>query len=119
MKYLTSSLKLKRLNPVIIRRVVGGSMQPTLRAGQIVIGLKNIKPKVDQIIVVNHDGRELIKRLQKIKPNQLYITGDNVSQSSDSRKFGWINGDSIVATVIWPIRTSLYPHFIQPLSQEK
>jgi nickel-type superoxide dismutase maturation protease len=118
MKSLTSSSKPRKLSPLIFRRVVGDSMQPSLKPGQIVVGLPHKKPNPGQVIIVKHEGRELIKRLQKVNSNKLFITGDNKTQSSDSREFGWISGDSLLATVIWPINHRLYPHFIPTLSHE-
>lgn len=102
MKLAKYSPKLKKLRLVLVRKVKGESMTPTLTAGQIVLasGLKT--PKVNSLVIVSHHGLEKVKRLSKISKNEVYILGDNSSSSSDSQDFGWLPKDSIVATVIWP-----------------
>lgn len=101
MKSQTSSGRLRKPRVLVVRRVVGNSMLPTLKPGQIVIG---VKPKlaVDGVVILVHKDKEIVKRLTKIDGNKLYITGDNPTQSSDSRNFGWINKDQLLASVIWP-----------------
>lgn len=92
--------------PVIIRRVVGHSMVPILPPRTLVFGWRyfwRIHP--GQVVVVEHDGIEKIKRIQKIKDNRVYILGDHPETSTDSRHFGWLPKDLVKAVVVWP-RTS-------------
>ena len=89
--------------PLIIRRVSGKSMEPALTAGQIVWGLKWFNTlKVGNIVIFEHQGKEKIKRLDKIKGNKLYLVGDNKKSSTDSRDYGYIDIASVKARVIWP-----------------
>ena len=85
----------------IVRRVVGNSMLPTLKPNQIVVGTK---PKITlgSLVIVSYKDKEIVKRLTKIDGNKVYIIGDNPAQSSDSRSFGWINKNDLLASVIWP-----------------
>lgn len=84
----------------LVRRVHGNSMLPTLKHGQIVIALKAKKPKANDIIVFEHDGREKIKRIQSIKNNTAFVIGDNLAASTDSRKFGPIQRSAIRGVVL-------------------
>jgi phage repressor protein C with HTH and peptisase S24 domain len=77
-------------------------MLPTLKPGQIVIGLRRGSTKPGRLVIVDHGGREIVKRLAKVSKNKLYIVGDNQAHSSDSRHYGWINKNCLLATVIWP-----------------
>lgn len=79
-------------------------MQPTLKAGRLVIGLAYLKPKPGKLIIARFKGRDIIKRLAAVKGDQIYIVGDNQAESSDSRNFGWLNKNSLLATVIWPFK---------------
>ncbi len=96
--------KLKNAKPpLLFRRVVGQSMLPVLPPGTFVIGwryFKDLNP--GHIVVLNHDGREKIKRLSEIKDKQIYLLGDKAEESTDSRHFGWLDYDSVKAIVIWP-----------------
>ncbi|HEY1645522.1 MAG TPA: S26 family signal peptidase [Candidatus Saccharimonadales bacterium] len=87
---------------MLVRRVVGDSMLPTLRSNQLVMAFSRVKPSLGNLVIVKYDGKEIIKRLTKIEPGKLYITGDNPNSSSDSRHFGWVSQSDLIATVIWP-----------------
>jgi len=100
MKLLKSSGKLKKPR-IYIRRVVGHSMSPTLQPGKLVIFVTS-KPKVDSIVMLRHDGREKIKRLALERAGRIYVVGDNPPMSTDSRDFGWLPTDTIIAKLLWP-----------------
>jgi len=97
----------------VIRRVVGDSMSPTLRPGQTILGIR--QPRVlsrwpgfllrpGRIAIVLHDGLEKIKRIEKLEDNRLYVLGDNPVVSTDSRNFGWLTTEEVLAVVIWPLQ---------------
>jgi type IV secretory pathway protease TraF len=54
--------------------------------------------------MLRHDGREKIKRLALTRAGRIYVLGDNPPMSTDSRDFGWLPEETIVATLIWPRR---------------
>ena len=87
---------------IVIRRVVGKSMEPTLKEGQVVIAhqLRNFKP--GQVVIAFIDGREVIKRITKIENNSIFLEGDNAAHSSDSRAYGPVVDTKIEAVVFWP-----------------
>lgn len=103
MKLLKSSGKPKKPR-LLIRRIAGTSMLPTFRANQIVIasGWPAHVGKND-VIIFKHGGLEKIKRIHDLHEQKgMYVLGDNPAESTDSRSFGWIDFDEVVAKVIWP-----------------
>lgn len=72
----------------LLRRVQGESMLPTLKHGQIVVAFKHKKPKVNDIVIFENDGREKIKRVRSINKKTFFVIGDNSVASTDSRSFG-------------------------------
>lgn len=88
---------------LFIRRVTGHSMLPTLPPGTLVLAVGWLrKPKVGKVVIIEHDGKEKIKRIQDVKYNQIYVIGDHEIASTDSRHFGLIDVETIKARVIWP-----------------
>ena len=94
---------------IVIRRVVGNSMLPTLRPGQVIIGLGGdhflsrwysplLRP--GRIVIVRHNGLEKIKRITELKKDQIYVLGDNPSASTDSRHFGWLFIEDVLAVIL-------------------
>jgi phage repressor protein C with HTH and peptisase S24 domain len=77
-------------------------MHPTLERDTIIIALGLIKYREQDVIVINHQGIEKIKRVEKITKDKLFVTGDNTAGSTDSRNFGWLNKEMVIAKVVWP-----------------
>jgi len=99
---------LKQRKPrIVLRRVVGESMLPTLKPGELLIGVKTNRVRPGDIVIVNHNGLDKVKRVQKVNKDSVYILGDNLKSSSDSRDFGYIDRSKILARVIWPIFVDL------------
>jgi nickel-type superoxide dismutase maturation protease len=88
--------------PVKIRRVEGRSMLPTLKPGKIVIGYTFSELKKGNLVIAEHNNQEIIKRIDDIGDEGLYLVGDNKAESTDSRTYGWINIKAVKAKVIWP-----------------
>ena len=96
----------RKVSPFIIRRVVGHSMVPILPPKTLVFGWRYFfRVRPGQVVVVEHDGMEKIKRVEKIEADRVYILGDHPETSTDSRHFGWLSQDLVKAVVVWP-RTS-------------
>lgn len=82
-------------------------MAPRLNSGKLVLAtplLKRLKP--GQVVILEHHGKEKIKRIERIDHDtgKLYVIGDNLTASSDSRHFGWIGHKSVRGRVFWPRR---------------
>lgn len=88
--------------PIVVRRVVGHSMMPTLKPGAIVLGLTWMKPAVGQILIVRDGDKEIIKRLKSSSNDELELVGDNHSDSLDSSKLGTFSSDQVIAVVVFP-----------------
>ena len=91
---------------IIIRRIVGDSMLPGLPPGKIVVGLRRNRRtrqlKPGKVVIIHHNGIEKIKRIAQVKDGQVYVLGDNLLDSKDSRHFGWLDASSIKALIVWP-----------------
>lgn len=87
---------------IFVRRVIGDSMQPTLKNGQVVLAFTTRKFKTGQVVIAFVDGREIIKRITKIEQGQITLLGDNPSHSTDSRQYGTITDSKIEGVVFWP-----------------
>lgn len=85
-----------------VRRVVGHSMVPALPPNTLVIGIKTRVLKPGHIVIIEHEGKEKIKRIDQIKDNQIYVLGDHPETSKDSRHFGWLDITAAKAKIIWP-----------------
>lgn len=90
--------------PILVRRVVGGSMSPKLRPGQLLLASPFRRHAVHpgQVVIVEHDGVEKIKRVERIQNDMVFVIGDNLEASTDSRHFGWLTMDEVRARVFWP-----------------
>lgn len=85
---------------VVIRRVEGLSMAPSYTHGKIVVGWRFGKPKVGDVVIVKHHRLEMIKRVDQLKDGHVYLLGDNLDESTDSRQFGWLPLSAIRAVVM-------------------
>ena len=87
-------------------RVVGTSMERTLKEGDLVtykkLNPKNIDLKIGDIVVASHPrvtNKLLIKRIYRIYQNKYDLRGDNSLASTDSRVLGLIELDLIIGKV--------------------
>jgi signal peptidase I len=98
----------------------GPSMSPTLEPGDWALTVPARRPRVGDIVVVEHphrSGFEMVKRIVAgpgdLAPNgeglgadQWWVEGENASESTDSRQFGPLRRRHIVAQlrlVYWPV----------------
>lgn len=102
-----------------LTRVHGRSMLPTYKDGSLLLATRLFnrnKLKIGQVYIykrINEDGQEIlvVKRLTNITSlpykgyeNLLFFEGDNAEESYDSRQYGFINAENIIARVLWQIR---------------
>ncbi len=88
-------------------KITGHSMEPNLLNNQVVlvssIPLIFLKPRVGDVAVFKYKNKTYIKRITKINSYKYFLEGDNKKDSSDSKKFGWINKKDIIGKVIHKI----------------
>lgn len=82
--------------------VRGTSMLPTYNGGELVLIRKfNLRLKKDDIIVVKPTENSLaIKRVFEVKDSYIYVLGDNLSNSLDSRSYGWLKIEQVEGKVV-------------------
>jgi phage repressor protein C with HTH and peptisase S24 domain len=86
-----------------LRRIAGNSMLPRFLPGQLVIGIRRFgRLKPGQVVIIEHEGKEKIKRVDKVDRDEIYVLGDHPEASTDSRHFCWLPLRSAKALVIWP-----------------
>ena len=88
---------------IYLRRVVGDSMNPTLRRKQLVVVSMTRKFQVGDVVVAFMNRREVIKRIMHIKDGRVFLEGDNKAHSTDSRTYGWIPDRHILGKVVFPV----------------
>jgi phage repressor protein C with HTH and peptisase S24 domain len=88
--------------PFSVRRVIGKSMEPTLKSGNFLLIKNKFKLTPGIIVIADVKNREFVKRVTYLKNNEVFITGDNTAHSTDSRTLGWLNTSQVVGKVIWP-----------------
>ena len=77
-------------------------MLPTLKPKQdILIWCWFNKYRVGDIVAIHMNGRDIIKRVEKIRKSEYFVAGDNKKESTDSRKFGWIEKEKIIGKAIF------------------
>ena len=73
------------------------SMEPSFYEGDRVITFNWGKIYAGNVIVFEKDGRNFIKRVKKVAKGNIYISGDNQSESA---KIGPVDGRWIIGKVI-------------------
>lgn len=76
-------------------------MLPTLKPGQDVLAWCWFnKYRVGDIVVIRKNSKEIVKRIQKIDGPSIFVIGDNLRKSTDSRHFGLVDRKQIIGKVI-------------------
>jgi nickel-type superoxide dismutase maturation protease len=85
--------------------VAGGSMAPGLRDGDWILARSAARPRVGDVVVVEHPGRPgllVVKRLAEVRPQGYWVLGDAADASTDSRHFGAV--PEVLGRVVWRVR---------------
>lgn len=87
--------------------VCGDSMYPKFNDGDIILGCRlfSIKPYSIYVYTPPVGEKYVIKRLTQVSPytNKLFFEGDNSDYSFDSRKYGYVSKDKVVAKYMFTI----------------
>jgi nickel-type superoxide dismutase maturation protease len=83
--------------------VEGDSMLPTLKDGDAVLINSSEAVAAGDIILARHPFKKSVRILKRLKEfdekGDLFVTGDNASESSDSRVFGAIPSKDLIGKV--------------------
>lgn len=82
---------------LIVRRVRGHSMDPTLHSGQIVIASGILQIKKGRIVIARRGEKEIIKRVGSIRGQTVELVGDNANSAHDVT----VNLHDVIATKIF------------------
>ena len=86
-------------------------MQPTLQPGDRVLVRRlnsSSTLRLGSVLVTWHPQRSdirLIKRLNRIEPNGLWLLGDNQAESTDSRQLGTVATSLLIGEVVARLTT--------------
>ena len=85
-------------------RVLGPSMAPTLKDGDVVLARNKKAPRTGDVVVVTwvaRPGQLSIKRA-KHETAGWHVEGDNAHASTDSRELGPAQVHGVVVARLWP-----------------
>jgi len=85
--------------PITRVRIIGPSMEPTLRNGEWWLVRRTTKVGSGDVVLVRHPQRRdllMVKRLDHPVVGGWWVVGDNPESSEDSREFGPVPGAAIV-----------------------
>jgi type IV secretory pathway protease TraF len=80
-------------------------MSPTIAPGSWLVASANGRVRPGSVVILDRDGRELLKRVATIEGDSMTVLGDNPARSTDSRAFGPVPRSSVrgvVRAVYWP-----------------
>lgn len=80
-------------------------MLPSFNDGDVLLLFKGRRKglKRGDIVMFRHQGIEKIKRIVSIRNELLWLEGDNKAASTDSRDFGSVPIEQVIAKVVAPI----------------
>jgi len=88
-------------------RIVGPSMEPYLRNGDVHLVALRARVKAGDAVLLSHPDRpELltVKRIVRRDDDGWWVEGDNRDESTDSRHFGAVPEESIRGRIIFRLR---------------
>jgi SOS-response transcriptional repressor LexA len=84
--------------------VRGLSMVPNLGYGDELLIRHGAKISVGDVVVFRRSGQNDIKRVESISDDGLFVVGDNLMASLDSRTYGLIRHDQILGKALFRIK---------------
>jgi nickel-type superoxide dismutase maturation protease len=88
-------------------KITGNSMLPLLKPEDEILlnpnAYRQYLPQVNDIVVTTYPGKSnliVVKRIAAVEPNgNLFLVGDNLRESTDSRHWGIVNPENILGKV--------------------
>jgi nickel-type superoxide dismutase maturation protease len=96
--------------------VSGDSMEPTLRSGEWWLARRTRRWRVGDVVVVRQPEQEdllTVKRITRREGDGWWVEGDNPTRSRDSRHYGPLEPEAILARLVLRYRP-LPPRRISP-----
>ena len=92
--------------------IEGDSMEPALRDGDwcVAVATRPGDIRKGDVVVVDHPDRpgfELVKRVHGTGDGEVYVVGDNIEASNDSRDFGPVGAGAVKGRVVGIYRPRL------------
>ncbi len=78
----------------------GRSMLPSLKEGDRVLVLKTKNVKKGDVIVFSESGIDCVKRIHNADEDSVFVLGDNMQESTDSRNYGPISRKQVLGKAI-------------------
>jgi len=88
---------------MFLRRVRGRSMEPGLREGDIIFGWRQPVHRGD-VVLATQAGRDVVKRVESVQGDKVYLQGDNRELSMDSRHYGPVPKSAIIGSIMTKFR---------------
>ena len=91
-------------------RIVGPSMEPALRNGEVYLAVTGTRVEVGDVVVCQHPNRPdllTVKRITRRVGEGWWLEGDRSDASSDSREFGPVAADGVRAKLLVRLRPLL------------
>ena len=95
--------------PIRRVKISGDSMSPRFKDGRILLfhgapkvgsDLSSLPGKVVLVVRDSYPGVYFIKRVKSVSAEGLWVEGDNLEESTDSRKWGHLQPHEIVAVAL-------------------
>ena len=83
--------------------VAGDSMEPTLHAGEWWLARRTSRVGVGDVVVLRQpesDHLLTVKRITRQEGGRWWVEGDNPTRSRDSRAYGLIADDAVIARLV-------------------
>ena len=101
---MPGQLRQGRLNEPVawgIAVVSGLSMVPTYAPGDRLVVRYGASFTVGAVVLVDRGNRVDLKRIVRVEAGHVFVEGDNAAASTDSRQFGAVTADEVLAVVRW------------------
>ena len=88
-------------------RIIGPSMEPVLRNGETYLAFTGVRVRDGDVVVIRNPQRPgmlSVKRVKRRDGDGWWVEGDNPKESTDSRHFGVVGPDDVVARVVVRLR---------------
>ena len=85
---------------LLLRRIVGRSMEPNLVQGDLVVFVPRRGYSVGDVVLARHEGQQIVKRITRVEGERYYLVGDNRQESTDSRHYGMEESSAIIGSIM-------------------